>query len=70
MAAGAAPTNMQKEQMFGLAEKEMEHRVDLFNRIRICEVYQINVICASVNPPVARRFADKQVAEVIKWSAS
>jgi hypothetical protein len=38
--------------------------------IRICEVYQINVICASVNPPVARRFADKQVAEVIKWSAS
>jgi hypothetical protein len=38
--------------------------------IRICEVYQINVICAFVNPRVARRFADKQVAEVIKWSAS
>jgi import inner membrane translocase subunit TIM10 len=25
--------NMQKEQMFGLAEKEMEYRVDLFNRL-------------------------------------
>nr|CAB3452476.1 unnamed protein product [Digitaria exilis] len=33
MAAGGAPTNMQKEQMFGLAEKEMEYRVDLFNRL-------------------------------------
>ncbi|KAK3126737.1 hypothetical protein QOZ80_7AG0561570 [Eleusine coracana subsp. coracana] len=33
MAANGAPTNMQKEQMFGLAEKEMEYRVDLFNRL-------------------------------------
>ncbi|KAL6897263.1 hypothetical protein ACP4OV_006959 [Aristida adscensionis] len=33
MAAGGVPTNMQKEQMFGLAEKEMEYRVDLFNRL-------------------------------------
>ncbi|XP_066393526.1 mitochondrial import inner membrane translocase subunit TIM10-like [Miscanthus floridulus] len=33
MAAGAAPTNMQKEQKFGLVEKEMEYRVDLLNRL-------------------------------------
>ncbi|KAG8100219.1 hypothetical protein GUJ93_ZPchr0013g36059 [Zizania palustris] len=33
MAATGQPINMQKEQMFGLAEKEMEYRVDLFNRL-------------------------------------
>ncbi|XP_062190674.1 mitochondrial import inner membrane translocase subunit TIM10-like [Phragmites australis] len=33
MASSGAPTNMQKEQMFGLAEKEMEYRVDLFNQL-------------------------------------
>ncbi|XP_052161061.1 mitochondrial import inner membrane translocase subunit TIM10-like isoform X2 [Oryza glaberrima] len=33
MAAKGQPVNVQKEQMFGLAEKEMEYRVDLFNRL-------------------------------------
>ncbi|XP_006657583.1 mitochondrial import inner membrane translocase subunit TIM10-like [Oryza brachyantha] len=33
MAPKGQPVNMQKEQMFGLAEKEMEYRVDLFNRL-------------------------------------
>ncbi|KAJ1288714.1 hypothetical protein BS78_02G109600 [Paspalum vaginatum] len=33
MAVGGALTNLQKEQMFGLAEKDMEYRVELFNRL-------------------------------------
>ncbi|WVZ61098.1 hypothetical protein U9M48_011022 [Paspalum notatum var. saurae] len=33
MAAKGGPTNLEKEQMFGMAEKEMEYRVDLFNRL-------------------------------------
>ncbi|XP_008811487.1 mitochondrial import inner membrane translocase subunit TIM10-like [Phoenix dactylifera] len=33
MAATSAPTNIEKEQIFGMAEKEMEYRVDLFNRL-------------------------------------
>ncbi|XP_011624695.1 mitochondrial import inner membrane translocase subunit TIM10 [Amborella trichopoda] len=27
------PTALEKEQIFGMAEKEMEYRVDLFNRL-------------------------------------
>ncbi|XP_072993158.1 mitochondrial import inner membrane translocase subunit TIM10 isoform X1 [Typha latifolia] len=33
MAAKDAASNMEKEQIFGMAEKEMEYRVDLFNRL-------------------------------------
>ncbi|KAL5210870.1 hypothetical protein ABZP36_006493 [Zizania latifolia] len=33
MAAKGGPSNLEKEQMFGMAEKEMEYRVDLFNRL-------------------------------------
>uniref|UniRef100_A0A804P6G5 Mitochondrial import inner membrane translocase subunit n=2 Tax=Zea mays TaxID=4577 RepID=A0A804P6G5_MAIZE len=33
MAGKGGPTNLEKEQMFGMAEKEMEYRVDLFNRL-------------------------------------
>ncbi|KAF3330034.1 mitochondrial import inner membrane translocase subunit TIM10 [Carex littledalei] len=29
----AAAQNLEKEQIFGMAEKEMEYRVDLFNRL-------------------------------------
>ncbi|KAL4610741.1 hypothetical protein ACB098_08G059400 [Castanea mollissima] len=28
-----APTAMEKEQIFGMAEKEMEYRVELFNKL-------------------------------------
>ncbi|XP_020101619.1 uncharacterized protein LOC109719390 isoform X1 [Ananas comosus] len=31
MAAKNGPTDIEKEQVFGMAEKEMEYRVDLFN---------------------------------------
>ncbi|KAL7169751.1 hypothetical protein ACSBR2_034731 [Camellia fascicularis] len=33
MAANNAPSALEKEQIFGLAEKEMEYRVDLFNKL-------------------------------------
>ncbi|KQK12388.1 mitochondrial import inner membrane translocase subunit TIM10 [Brachypodium distachyon] len=33
MASKGGPSNLEKEQMFGMAEKEMEYRVDLFNRL-------------------------------------
>ncbi|KAF8757368.1 hypothetical protein HU200_010883 [Digitaria exilis] len=33
MAAKGGASNFEKEQMFGMAEKEMEYRVDLFNRL-------------------------------------
>ncbi|KAM0895265.1 hypothetical protein ACQ4PT_023925 [Festuca glaucescens] len=32
-AKGGGPSDLEKEQMFGMAEKEMEYRVDLFNRL-------------------------------------
>nr|DAD28369.1 TPA_asm: hypothetical protein HUJ06_029837 [Nelumbo nucifera] len=32
MAANNAPTELDKEQIFGMAEKEMEYRVELFNK--------------------------------------
>ncbi|XP_058099496.1 mitochondrial import inner membrane translocase subunit TIM10 [Magnolia sinica] len=33
MAANNAAAGLDKEQIFGMAEKEMEYRVDLFNRL-------------------------------------
>ncbi|OVA15551.1 Tim10/DDP family zinc finger [Macleaya cordata] len=33
MSANNAPTAVDKEQIFGMAEKEMEYRVDLFNKL-------------------------------------
>ncbi|CAN6314640.1 unnamed protein product [Urochloa humidicola] len=33
MAAKGGPTKLEKEQMFGMAEKEMEYRVELFNKL-------------------------------------
>ncbi|OAY79448.1 Mitochondrial import inner membrane translocase subunit TIM10, partial [Ananas comosus] len=33
MAAKNGPTNLEKEQIFGMAEKEMEYRVELFNKL-------------------------------------
>ncbi|NP_001403141.1 Mitochondrial import inner membrane translocase subunit TIM10 isoform 2 [Zea mays] len=38
MAGKGGSTNLEKEQMFGMAEKEMEYRVDLFNRYKEAEL--------------------------------
>uniref|UniRef100_A0A0D9W0W2 Uncharacterized protein n=1 Tax=Leersia perrieri TaxID=77586 RepID=A0A0D9W0W2_9ORYZ len=37
-AANEGPSKLEKEQMFGMAEKEMEYRVDLFNRYKESEL--------------------------------
>ncbi|KAF5179802.1 Mitochondrial import inner membrane translocase subunit tim10 [Thalictrum thalictroides] len=33
MASGKLPTEAEKEQIFGMAQTEMEYRVELFNRL-------------------------------------